>query len=261
MLMNKNLFFGVASGIMLSALTFMTSCDDEDFPKRKPLKVLESVDLNFNNSLFPSKHIKLTYDNMGRIVGKNTSTANSDSIVLSFTYGDNSFSAHQVSKDVVSDYSGELSSQGYISKIQYGSSSDDEISIFEYNNVGQMISYTIDLRNSKDPAFEDKIVEIFKWKDGNLVESQRSDTKSVFSFSKEEKYKNFGRLRFDYLNALPDAAYGVANEYLPISVIEIGDDGKSDTTNFIYTFDADGYPLTLTMNDCTHTFTWKDTGR
>ncbi|MCQ2190281.1 MAG: hypothetical protein MJY63_01395 [Paludibacteraceae bacterium] len=257
MLMNKNLFFGVASGIMLSALTFMTSCDDEDFPKRKPLKVLESVVLKYHDSSF-TVHISLNYDYIGRIVRKKASYSNSDSILTVLTYEDKTILGQQISNNGVLDFSGEYTLQGNVSKYQYG---DNKKFIYEYNDLGELISYTWEINNYSDPAINGKMVETYKWKDGNVVEIQRSDSKSVFIFSKEEKYKNFGKLRFDYLNALPDAAYGVANEYLPISVIEISDDGKSDTTNFIYTFDADGYPLTLTMNDGTHNFTWKDTGR
>ncbi len=265
--MKKNFLWAMSSCALLFTTAF-TSCDEEEDSNpvsSYPEKVLVSFKASSSVSL---SEMSLTYDNNGRVIkstndGAAMCTPSKDT--SSFSFDNKTFTGKTNGSSFPSktftEISGELNQQGCIVKCSKETKYETGLetvpdftkistSEYKYNEFGQLtfMSYTLDTI---------KIEDTFKWEDGNVV--GYGDGSTTYSFNKDSRYKNRGKIRFaDCIAGYPNAAYGVANEYLPISITYNNSDGSKESYDFEYTFDEDGYPLTIKWADVYRELVWKN---
>ncbi len=255
--------WGLASSVMLLSTTFMSSCDEEDLKEEwYPEKVL--VKCTGQSDMSTSAY-NFTYDNKGRVIKSECSVftefaSSNDTSHVTFdsdSFTRKTFYTSPFARDIVGNARGKLNSQGYITfftdtlDIFNYLTDDKDTSIrtneYQYDEFGHLTLCSIPYQNSR----------LF-WENGNLVKIVEDSCTNILAYSKDPIYKNRGKLRFDPYPTYPDASYGVASEYMPIAYTTIFSNDSSVVYSLKYTFDEDGYPLTVDNGEYHRTFVWRN---
>ena len=213
--------------VLLMLLASCKNADNSIMSKKITKITVQSVDeVNF------TYHYKVYYDDQNRI----TKIEPDHTEIFGITYIEYGEGTFKIGKEDLYT-SCLLNDDGYISDTE----EDNFIDLFpgsmKYNKKGQLESI----------QFSEAQEILFKWKDGNMEESNFENQKTVFTYTNLENKNNFSfLLRIDGENCSPVFPYfellGKPTRHLVASVEQSGDGVKYE-----YKTDADGFVEELTM--------------